>query len=380
LPENRKILIVTTEFPPGPGGIGNHAYSLVKALSAKGFNVYVVTNADYATEEEVETFDASLNDTIQVKRVYRTNRFIYLKRLWHIAGILKKEGVKAVILSGKFSLWAGAILKLMGYRFRSIAVLHGYEVQLANKFYKRFTDFCISKADFLVPVSGFTYGLLTGQLQRKRYKIIENGIDLDEMYALKGDQDKNFSLKGAPALLTVGNVTPRKGQQRVIKALPEIIKHFPGVHYHIVGLPTYKDEFNALAIKLGVEKYVTFHGRLPQRSDLALFYQKAGCFMLLSENQPSGDVEGFGIVILEANVFGLPAVGAKGCGIEDAIKDDFNGYLVDGDNAIDITEKLKKVLENRDRLSVTSVEWAKQHSWNSIVEKYIEIVDSFFGR
>jgi len=371
---DKSILLVVSEFPPGPGGIGNHAYSLSKALSRKGYNVYVITNADFAEKDKVEKFDSGLNENIKIFRVHRNGIKTYIDRIKKVKKIVKTESVETVILSGKFSLWTGGLLKILGYSFKSIAILHGSEVRMRNVFFRKFTDYCISKADFLVPVSTFTYSLLNDNLKSKDYRIIGNGLDIYEMEELDKADRRVFGLKGIPALLTVGNVTPRKGQQRVIRALPEIVKHFPRVHYNIVGLPSYEKEFRELAKELGVEEYISFYGRLPERSDLAAAYKKADCFMILSENQPDGDVEGFGIVILEANYFGLPAIGAKGCGIEDAIENGYNGFLVDGDNSDDIIEKLKIVLEKRKALSENSVRWARKHSWNMIVEKYIEIL------
>ena len=375
--EIEKILIVTTEFPPGPGGIGNHAHSLTKSLAKRGYNVFVVTNADYAGEEEINLFDSSQDENIFIKRVLRSGIKMYFQRFMSVVEIIKSENVKTVLLSGKFSLWVGGLLKLLGYKVKTIAVLHGFEVKLGNKFFKRVTDYSISKADFLMPVSQFTYSLLTKELQQKPYRIVENGIDLQEMKGLDVNEKNTIELKGSPALLTVGNVTPRKGQHRVIKAMPEIVKRFPDVHYHIVGLPTHKDEFYMLAKSLGVQKNITFHGRLPERSDLATVYKKADCFVILSENQPSGDVEGFGIVILEANYFGLPAVVAKGCGIEDAISNGYNGYLVDGDDAVAISHKIEMIIDNRHKLSENSVKWAESHSWDTIVDKYIEEISSY---
>ena len=94
-------------------------------------------------------------------------------------------------------------------------------------------------------------------------------------------------------------------------------------------------------------------------------YLSCDVFAMLSENQPDGDIEGFGIAILEANSFGLPAIGAKGCGIEDAISKE-SGVLVDGDNCEEILQALNFVLENKEVLSKGAREWAKNHSWNKL--------------
>ncbi|MBI9061380.1 MAG: glycosyltransferase family 4 protein [Marinilabiliaceae bacterium] len=367
----KKLLIVSSEFPPGPGGIGNHAFSLAKALAAQNCQVWVVADANYAKNEEVKQFDQALPSGIHMRRVFRRGVQTYLGRIKKVASILRKEKIDTVILSGRFSLWIGGLLKMSAFRFKSIGILHGSEVRLKNQLWRRFTWWCIRQTNFLVPVSSFTHQLLPPQLQRKPFKVIENGIDPLEMNGLIRDKE----LKGSPVLLTVGNVTPRKGQHRVIKALPKIREKYPSVHYHVVGLPTYKEPFQQLAESLGVKDLVTFHGRLQHRHELGAVYSAADCFIMLSENQADGEVEGFGIVILEANYFKLPAIGAKGCGISAAIKDDYNGYLVDGDESDEILEKLHKVMENRCRLARDAYQWSVEHDWNKVVLKYIDVIN-----
>ena len=94
-----------------------------------------------------------------------------------------------------------------------------------------------------------------------------------------------------------------------------------------------------------------FHGVCPTWEKLTEYYKAADLFMLLSENQKNGDVEGFGIVALEAGFFSLPVIGATGCGIDDAIDDGRSGILVNGDNATEICNAMTKAASNRDRKS-----------------------------
>ncbi|MBS2099071.1 glycosyltransferase family 4 protein [Carboxylicivirga linearis] len=370
-----KILIVVSEFPPGPGGIGNHAYSLSKSLVDSGYSVDVLTEADYVSKEDITAFDDTMPEFLKVFRIDRQGYMTYLNRIRRLIKLVKAGDYQAMIVSGKFSLWLGAIIRLFGYQIPTIAVLHGSEVQISSYIPYKIASLSIAQADVLIPVSEFTYSLLNKSLQSKRYRIIPNGIDLDEFNQLKEASNGTLKWIGEPCLLTVGNVTPRKGQHRVIKALPVILEKYPNAHYHIVGLPSHKEEFETLARELGVDSHVTFHGRLPGRADLALAYRRADCFMILSENQDDGDVEGFGIVILEANYFALPAIGAEGCGIADAINEGFNGHLVDGNQPELISIALSKVLEEPQKYEKGSVEWAQQHDWKKIVNSYIEVIN-----
>jgi len=373
----KKLLLVASEFPPGPGGIGNHAYSLAKLFGKSNYEVHLVVDSNYAIQQEVIDFDSQLPDNIQINRVRRSGWLTYFRRIKMIVGITRKQDLVGMIFSGKFSLWMCGLLKVLGVKVPAMAVLHGSEVSITDTLQKLLTRWGISKADFLIPVSQFTHSLLSEKLKKRPFRIIANGIDLEEFRELASAADlETLNLKGEPALLTVGNVTPRKGQHRLIKALPEILKEYPKAHYHIVGLPSYKQEFEKLGESLNVEHAITFHGRLASREDLAVAYTKADLFVILSENQANGDVEGFGIVILEANFFGLPAIGAKGCGIADAIDDGYNGYLVDGDDGKDIAQSVRNAFQLKKELSGHSREWANKHDWNNIITQYIEVLNT----
>jgi phosphatidylinositol alpha-1,6-mannosyltransferase len=377
----KRVLLIASEFPPGPGGIGNHAYSLTKYLAKRGVEVGVLADTNYADKQEVRDFDESLPPEIEVRRVPRVWIFTYFLRLWFLFSLIFSKKYDGAIFSGKFSLWLCGVLKTVGFKLNSVGVLHGSEIQMNNKFYRSVTNWGISHLDYLVPVSHFTHSLLTPKLQKKPFQVIENGIDIIEFQTLNEKREiNNLKLKGNPVILTVGNVTYRKGQHRVIKAMPEIVKRMPEAHYHVVGLPTCKSEFEALAKSLNINQHVTFHGRLPKREDLAEAYAQADCFIILSENQTDGDVEGFGIVILEANFFKVPAIGALGCGIDDAIKSGFNGYLADGNNSVEIADRLEEMMHNREKFSEYAFEWAKQHDWAIIVEKYLDVFDKVLDR
>jgi len=286
--------------------------------------------------------------------------------------IIKDIQPDEILLSGKFTVW---MIRWLKKRWPSIPVkvfLHGSEVRLSQRWAKWLFYYNLQKADVFYPVSRFTYNLLPEKIKNgQTSQIIPNGINIDEMNAL----DKNsepFQLKGEPSLLTVGNVTPRKGQHRVIQALPEIIKHYPKIHYHIVGMPTHKESLLQLAKKLKVYQYVTFHGQVRDRQTLASFYKGCDIFIMLSENQPNGDVEGFGIAILEANFFGKPAIGAKGCGIETAIQNHYNGILVNGENPPEILNAIQEIQAHQKDYKNKSKTWSLKHNWDEIIQHLLK--------
>ena len=157
--------------------------------------------------------------------------------------------------------------------------------------------------------------------------------------------------------MTLGSVSPRKGQQNVIKALPILKEHFKNVKYHMVGANIYKNEIDSLISSLDVEDNVHFHGYLDD-NELVKIINDTEIFIMLSENLENGDVEGFGIAILEANYFGLPAIGSNDCGIIDAINDGETGLLINKKNPLELVEAIKKIKNNYENFSFNSIQWA----------------------
>ena len=129
----KRILLVTSEFPPQPGGIGNHAYQLAKYLTLSHFEVHVISDQRSETGADETSFDGDLS--FMVYRVPKTKlRFwMYLKRLQLVLKHLK--GSQTVLASGKFSLWVVAFASLF-FKRQYLAVIHGTEVNLKQRFFK----------------------------------------------------------------------------------------------------------------------------------------------------------------------------------------------------------------------------------------------------
>lgn len=369
----KNILLISSEYPPGPGGIGRHAADLSLALVNKGYHVDVMTSLDYENKHRINQYIDTLPLKIELFPFKRMGWFTYINRVRVVLKQVKKKSYERIIVTGMFPLWLGALVKLIYNKMIHLdSFIHGSEVNPGNPFLRMLTHWSLKKADHLWSVSGFTASLIpVGLINKNKITLLPNGIHSTDW--MKYTHSKPFTQwAGFPKLLTVGNVTPRKGQHRVIKALPALINEFPNIHYHMVGLPTHEKGIRELAENLSVSEHITIHGRLADRGELAMAYKTADAFIMLSENQTDGDVEGFGIAILEANYFGLPAIGAKGCGIEDAIQSGINGELVDGNSAKEIEDSLKKILGNKAAYAAQLNSWVEKHEWNILVEKFID--------
>jgi phosphatidyl-myo-inositol dimannoside synthase len=359
-----RVAILTSEFPPQPGGIGNHAFNLAKELGKNGYSVQVLTDLRSSEGKEEDLFDALHN--ISIRRIVR-RKVIILSYLNRIRAAFKMAfSNDLIIASGKFQLWTGALLSILLDR-KYIAVVHGSELLLSNILLRKLTDLSLHKYDNVVAVSHFTKAKLPPKLPK--VEVIYNGFNI-------GCNDIKKKMQGAsPTLITVGNVHYRKGQQNVIKALPNLLKKFPNLQYRVVGIPTEKQNFENLAKKLGVSHAVRFYGSVSEEEKCNLL-RTSDIFIMLSEATLRGDVEGFGIAILEANSQGLPAIGSLGCGIEEAIQDKFSGYLVNIDDYKKIVEKVEELLHDYERYSNNAKSWSTSFSWERVVHNYIHIIEN----
>jgi phosphatidylinositol alpha-1,6-mannosyltransferase len=130
-----------------------------------------------------------------------------------------------------------------------------------------------------------------------------------------------------------------------------------------------------VAKKLNVVDHIRFCGIVSEEKKIALL-KSSDIFVMLSENLPNGDVEGFGIALLEANSLGIPVVGAKYCGIEDAVNNYKSGILVDNKKPQELESAINEILENYDVYSKESKLWAEKFTWDTVIKKYIKLLNS----
>jgi glycosyltransferase involved in cell wall biosynthesis len=246
-----------------------------------------------------------------------------------------------------------------------VSVVHGSELDIKSTIPRSLTSYALSKANTIIAVSRYTQKFLPTELPSTINKrVIHNGINSDEFSVNEMNR-----LQGEPALITVGSVTARKGQENVINALPEIKAKYPNVHYHIVGKPQIREKLQIISTQLKVKEAITYYGAV-DRSELLRTLSGATIKLMLSNHTSDGDFEGFGIAVLEANAFGIPVIGSRNSGIEDAIVHEKTGLLVNPKDALEITSAVTAILGNYSFFSQNAKQWALEHDWKNIVEQY----------
>jgi len=364
----KKVIIVTSEFPPGPGGIGDHAYNLSEQLVENNFDVIVLSEL----REEFVNQWKSTPYKAQIEYFKRRKFIPNLDFLFAFIRLFLKYQDATWIASGAKSLITLGISSFL-FNPKAIAILHGHELLKGPGFKRWLIRKTINKFSSAVAVSQFSKDNSKKILDEKKIVVIQNGFNPSKY--IPSPTLPKLPNSDALNLLTVGRVSARKGQQNVVKALHSLLRKYPKVIYHMVGIDDSSGYLNTIIEELQFGNHVKTHGVLSD-TELIKVFGKTDIFIMLSQNMPDGDVEGFGIAIIEANYFGLPAIGALGCGIEQAIKDGFNGRLVRIDDVDKIGEAIDDLMVNYSTYSNHAISWARDHSWSTIIKKYLDLITS----
>jgi phosphatidylinositol alpha-1,6-mannosyltransferase len=372
-----KVLVVSNEFPPGPGGIGTHAHELSREGARRGWQVTVVTNQDYVSAEEAESFRAASDLEIVMTRRRPRLALGVLDRIRTVRRLLR-ERPEVAIGTGMTSVW---LLALINRRTPWVAIGHGTEFVTPQRWRQWVNRWAFGRADAVVCVSGYTAGrLVAAGIRPRRLEVIPNGADQDRFMPdpEAGARFRDtYGLGPGPLVLTVGNVSERKGQDIVVRALATLVGAAESAHYVVAGLPTRADEIRTLATELGVEDRVHLLGRLPAE-DLAGAYNAADVFAMTSRQVAAGDVEGYGIAVVEAALCGRPAVVTQDSGLAEAVLDGTTGRVVPQDDAAATGAALQQLLDDgelRRRLGDRARHRALDElTWRTLAERYDRVL------
>ncbi|HEY2242405.1 MAG TPA: glycosyltransferase family 4 protein [Streptosporangiaceae bacterium] len=183
---------------------------------------------------------------------------------------------------------------------------------------------------------------------------------------------------GGPTVLCVSRLVPRKGQDTLIRAWPAVRAVIPDARLLLVGEGPYRGELQRLADRLEVAAAVTFTGSVP---DLPGYYAAADVFAMPCRTRRAGlDVEGLGIVYLEASAAGLPVIGGDSGGAPDAILDGETGYVVPGRSVPALAERIIALLADPARaraMGQRGQAWTEQEwDWSRVAGRLTAILDA----
>ena len=344
-----KILLVTNDLGPRAGGIESFVLSLVERVPKGCLIIYT------STQKGSAPFDAQLLERFGAVVIRdRAKILLPTPRVNHRAvKILKQYQIKTV--------WFGAAapLALMAKQLRTsgatniVALSHGHEIWWAKiPILKQLLRKIIKDVDHLGYLGQFTKGeIVKASNQIDKFVQIAPGIDTDHFMpkSARADLIKKYRLEDRRVIVSVGRLVHRKGQDKLIESLPKILQSFPGAVLLLVGEGPIKQMLKNTAKQLGVTNQVIFAGRV-QHIDLPDYICLGEVFAMPVRSRFAGlEVEGLGIVYLEASACGLPVIVGNSGGATDAVIDGVTGLLVNGSDTDQIADAVCKLLTDQSR-------------------------------
>lgn len=348
------ILYITRTFPPSIGGMERVSYELYTEISK------------IANTELIKWGGSNKWLVIIIP-------YFFLKACW----ILMKKNIEVIYIQDGLLSPLGFILKKI-FRTPTVITIHGLDITYKNWIYQSLIPKCVSKLNKIICISNATKDqCINRNISENKIVVIPNGvsdkfyINEDKKVLRRGLSEKlGINLENKKIILSVGRLIERKGFHWFIEdVLPKIIIERNDVIYLIAGDGSLKYKIKDSINKVKMEKHAILLGRISDNTLKSLY--NSSDLLLMPNIHVDGDIEGFGIVGLEAGSCGLPIIASNIEGIKDFVEDEINGFLVEPKNIDKFIEKIK-TSNNFSNENIRKMILMK-YEWPQITKKYLEV-------
>lgn len=377
----QEILCITNDFGPRAGGIETFIIGLIERMPFGSVIVYTSSQGD--TSE----YDRNWLENFGVEVIRDKSKVLLpsLRVAKSVRAIVKERKMEKVFFG------AAAPLALLSHGLRRagarriIALTHGHEVWWAKVWPFNWAIRRIgSGVDVLTYLGNFTRIAISSALSSKASSAmvrIAPGIDTEHFAPVSNAQElrEELGLADKRVIVSVGRLVHRKGQDTLVEALPHILQEFPDAHILFVGVGPHLEYIHRRAIQLGVLENISFIGRV-QYQELPQFISIGEIFAMPSRSRLAGlEVEGLGIVYLEASACELPIVGGISGGAPDALIEGETGFAVDGTQPKEVARVVNDLLRDPVRAKAMGVrgrQWIVQEwEWRHWSERFNALFD-----
>jgi phosphatidylinositol alpha-1,6-mannosyltransferase len=340
-----RLVFVTQDFPPKRGGIQTWAAEISRRLAQRCERFCVIAPATDGGEED---------DRARDFRVIRTGtpNTLVLRSAPALAQLLTREGFNRTLHAQWSTAPLARVLRRLGKIERVTIAAHGRELLLepwarvgvAQRGYDRVRRRELASADCVLVGGQYTADLVCALgASRDRVSVTRFGTDPERFRPLDAAPLRaRLELGARPILLTIARLVPRKGIDTVLGVLARVREGVPDVVYVIAGEGPDRERLEELARRAGVADAVRFAGAIPN-DELSLWHSLGDVFVMPSRSEPP-DVEGFGIVFLEAAACERPVVALRAGGVPDAVADGVSGLLVEPNDETGLARALTDLL------------------------------------
>jgi phosphatidylinositol alpha-1,6-mannosyltransferase len=375
-----RVLLVTNDFPPRRGGIQSYLQELVGRLAQTGSHSLTVYAPKWKGSDEY--------DRAAIYEVVRHPGTLMLP-----VPDVDARMRRLIAAHDIQTVWFGAAapLALLAPRARRagaarvIASTHGHEVgwsmlPVARSVLRRIGN----STDAVTFISRYTRRRFAAAFgPRAALEHLPPGVDIDRFApdpAARAELRARYGLGERPVVVCVSRLVPRKGQDMLIRALTSIRERVDGATLVIVGGGPYQPALHRLAQSAGVADHVVFTGAVPA-AELPAHHALADVFAMPCRTRGAGlDVEGLGIVYLEASATGVPVVAGRSGGAPETVRDRETGLVVDGWEVAEISAAVSEILRDREcaaRMGAAGRRWAVENwQWRTHAERLGELLEA----
>jgi phosphatidyl-myo-inositol dimannoside synthase len=365
-----KTMAIARVFPPEVGGSGRWIWELYSRLPC---SEYLVVAHDSAGSRE---FDKTHKLPIERLSLHLSSwgalgwrrGSAYLAAYRKLRQIVRDHRIvevhAACCLPEGFLAWI--MRRRMGIAY--LVYVHGEELNVARSSRELtwMTRRVLRDADLVIANSQNTANILYGgwPISEPRLRVLHPGVDTQKFQPAVRDIEarRRLGWDNRRVVLTVGRLQRRKGHEQLIRALLAIRTQVPDVLYAIVGEGEERSSLIELVTHLGLHNQVRMHGK-PADKDLVAAYQQCDLFVL-PNREVDGDIEGFGMVLLEAQACGKPVMAGNSGGTAEAMNDPETGLVINCADASLIAAPVQELLLDPDRIQrmgVAARHWVVGH-------------------
>ncbi len=359
-----RVLLVTNDFPPRRGGIQSYLEAFAVQLTAGQLSTAAHDLTVYAPIWK----GAPDYDRRAGYRVVRHPTTLMLPEPTvanRMRALIAEHDIETVWFGAAAPLALLAPLARSAGASRVLASTHGHEVGWSMLPVARNALRHIGEhADVVTYVSSYTRGRFAAAFgPQARLERLSPGVDIDRFApdpAARAMLRERYGLGNRPVVVCLSRLVPRKGQDMLIRALDRIRRRVPGAVLVIVGTGPHRQNLERLAQRCGVAEDVVFTGGVPGE-ELAAHHAMADVFAMPCRTRGAGlDVEGLGIVFLEASACGVPVVAGRSGGAPETVREGETGRVVDGTDIDEIATAVGDLLADPDtagRMGAAGRDW-----------------------
>ena len=375
-----KVLLIASDYPPLKGGV-----STVLERLRQGYSDHEISVMAPKLSEEVDE-----TKTLRLELTHGRNRLLRFIQIfqWGIKAleVVRKEKIDLVLIGALSPLGVlGCFLRFFGKvpyalcAYSSEIPIRGISSSLRCAIGKSILE----KASIILAISQYTEERIKAIAPKSRVTRIPLGIDSEHFRAIPKNPEwvSRLGLKDKKVLLCLGRLVRRKGIDKAIEALSIISQEREDVILLIAGDGMDRDYLKAQTRKQGVEEKVLFYGFV-KNEDLLNIYALADVVLFLSREE-GYDVEGFGLVALEAGACQKTVIAGRSGGIPDAVKEGQTGLWVDPTNVDAIVDAIKYLLANPDQAIAMGKEaraYAESRTWRSFQKVVRESLEAIHAK